>query len=340
VKSCFTLGAIAVAFLGMGYVNHAAAQEKPVQTSPLRVGGKLPHPVLNIAHRGASALAPENTLESFGLAIELGCHMFELDVHLTKDGEMVVLHDDDLMRCSNVKAKFPDRKSYFVSDFTAKEIRGLDAGSWFVEELAKPKDKRQGPLRHLTDAEENVSISKDRRALYASGKVYHPTMREALKLAKAKSVYVNIELKTMPRQYAGLTAKVVKLVEVMRMERAVIVSSFDHDALVEVRKLSKAIATAALVSDRLHQPGKYIREFLDADAYHPGCYADYDVFGLNSVNGALTLESVKSARAAGLAVNVWTENDPANMKRLIQSGATGIITDFPHRLREVLAGRD
>src|SRR5438477_10719480 len=65
--------------------------------------------VLNIAHRGARAFAPENTLEAFEKAARLGCPMFECDVHLSADGELIVVHDDDLVRCSNVREAFPGR---------------------------------------------------------------------------------------------------------------------------------------------------------------------------------------------------------------------------------------
>jgi glycerophosphoryl diester phosphodiesterase len=308
-----------------------------VEAPPLRVGGKLPFPVLNIAHRGASAFAPENTLESFRLAIELGCHMLELDVHHSKDRELIVIHDDEFTRTSNVKTKHPKRDTYFVSDFTAVEIAQFDAGSWYLAELDKSPQKRERFLKSLTTDEEKKFLTKEVRAHYASGKVKHPTLRQVLQLAKDKNVFVNIEPKTLPRQYPGLTADIVKLIEDMKMEHRIIISSFDHDALVEVRRLNKTIATGALVSDRLHNPGKYIREFLDADAYHPGNYADYDVFGLHSIDKKLTLEPLHSARRAGLGVNVWTVNDPGEMEKLIDAGATGLITDYPHRLRDVLA---
>lgn len=310
------------------------------EVSPFRVGGKPPAPVLNIAHRGARAFAPENTIQSFKKAIELGCHMIELDVHHSKDRKLIVVHDDDLVRCSDVKKRFPGRKTYFVSDFTADEILTLDAGSWFVEALNGPRDGRDGYLRDLTDEEERRFITKAARVSYTSGKVRIPTLSEVLKWAKENKVFVNIELKTIPRRYPGLTADVVSLVEELKMEREVILSSFDHDALVEVRRLSKVIATAALVSDRLHEPGRYVREFLDADSYNPGCYGDYDVLGFYSVSGKLTPEPIKSAREAGLSATVWTENDPERMKQLIGAGATGIITDYPNRLLDVLAEMD
>src|SRR4051794_23219650 len=143
------------------------------QPSPLRVGGKPPAPVLNIAHRGARAFAPENTLESIGKAAQLGCPMAEIDVHLSKDGELIVIHDDDLLRCSNVKQVFPARKSYFVSDFTAAEVRKLDAGSWYVAELDKLAGKRQPYLQDLTAQEIQEHVSPADRAHYASSKVRH-----------------------------------------------------------------------------------------------------------------------------------------------------------------------
>src|SRR5262245_12972187 len=93
--------------------------------SPLRRGGTLPALVLNIAHRGARAFAPENTLEAVNAAAPFGCHMVEVDIQLSKDGALIVVHDDDLVRCSNVREVFPDRAPWFVSDFTAEEIAKL-----------------------------------------------------------------------------------------------------------------------------------------------------------------------------------------------------------------------
>jgi len=80
-----------------------------------------PRPLL-FAHRGCSSLAPENTMEAFSLAKQLGAPGLELDIHLCKSGELVVLHDDSLMRTTGL-----DRP---VEDCTWDEIRDLDAGSW------------------------------------------------------------------------------------------------------------------------------------------------------------------------------------------------------------------
>jgi glycerophosphoryl diester phosphodiesterase len=302
--------------------------------NPLRVGGKFPAEIFNIAHRGARAYAPENTLPAFEKAEMFGCHMFELDTHMSKDGEMVVHHDDDLKRCTDVEIKFPKRKSYFVSDFTYDELQQLDAGSWYVEQLKLPADQRQSFLQTLKDDEIAQYVSSHDRSLYASGYVRIPTLRQALEVAKNTAMMVNIEIKTMPRMYAGIAKSVVQLVEGMDMATHVLISSFDHEQLVEVRSLNTAIPTGVLTSDRLAKPGDYLK-VLDADAYNPGCYSDYDSIGFHSVSGKMDARGIAHVRAAGRGVNVWTCNDPGQIGQLIAAGATGIFTDYPNRVRDV-----
>jgi glycerophosphoryl diester phosphodiesterase len=84
--------------------------------------------VIVLAHRGYSAKAPENTMAAFELALAVGADGIELDVHMTRDGEIVVIHDDTLDRTTNGKGP--------VSDQTMAELRELDAGSWFSPEFA------------------------------------------------------------------------------------------------------------------------------------------------------------------------------------------------------------
>ncbi|WNQ10261.1 glycerophosphodiester phosphodiesterase [Paenibacillus aurantius] len=80
---------------------------------------------LVIAHRGAAGEAPENTLASFKLALEQGCDGFELDVHLSKDGQIVVIHDPTIKRTTNGQGA--------VASLTLEELRQVDAGSWYGE---------------------------------------------------------------------------------------------------------------------------------------------------------------------------------------------------------------
>ncbi|NEE17929.1 glycerophosphodiester phosphodiesterase, partial [Streptomyces sp. SID7499] len=84
-----------------------------------------------VAHRGASGYAPENTLAAVDAADALGIDWVENDVHRTRDGVLVVLHDTDLKRTTDVEQVYPDRAPWAVKDFTAAELAKLDAGSWF-----------------------------------------------------------------------------------------------------------------------------------------------------------------------------------------------------------------
>ena len=82
------------------------------------------------AHRGAAATHPENTLAAIEEAVRLGAHQLEIDVHLTSDDALVLLHDETLTRTTDVAQKFPDRESRQIADYTLAEVRTLDAGSW------------------------------------------------------------------------------------------------------------------------------------------------------------------------------------------------------------------
>jgi glycerophosphoryl diester phosphodiesterase len=103
-----------------------------------------------VAHRGASAYAPEHTLASYKLAIEMGADYVEQDLAVTKDGVLICLHDASLERTTNVEELFPNRvstqtiegktrKAWLANDFTLAEIKTLDAGSWFDKKFAGEK---------------------------------------------------------------------------------------------------------------------------------------------------------------------------------------------------------
>src|SRR5687768_5605014 len=100
---------------------------------------------LLVAHRGASAYAPEHTLAAYRLALEQGADYVEQDLAVTRDGELICLHDESLERTTNVEELFPDRatidpasgrRRWLAVDFTLAEIKRLDAGSWFDQRFA------------------------------------------------------------------------------------------------------------------------------------------------------------------------------------------------------------
>lgn len=291
--------------------------------------------VLNIAHRGARSAAPENTLEAIRKAAELGADAVEIDVQLSADGAVIVIHDDDLVRCTDARERFPDRKPWRVSDFTAADIRTLDAGSWFAAELLSSPLDRQTWLQSLTDGERNTLVRPKDIAHYASGAVKVPLLSDCLHACGHLAAH--IELKVIPRLYPGLADKVVSHVREARMQGRVVISSFDHRQLARVAELAPELKTAVLTSDRLNRPAEYLAR-LRASAYNPCCSGEYDTVGFGAVTGQLDRETIAEVRAAGYDVYVWTENDPARMSRLIEAGVSGIYTDYPNRLRALLDG--
>jgi glycerophosphoryl diester phosphodiesterase len=107
------------------------------------VRGQPSTPKVNIAHRGASAYAPEHTIAAYRLAIEQGADFVEQDLAVTRDGALICLHDDTLERTTNAEEIFPARSAageaerrWYANDFTLAEIRRLDGGSWFDAKFA------------------------------------------------------------------------------------------------------------------------------------------------------------------------------------------------------------
>ena len=106
-------------------------------------GSKLPRPLI-IAHRGASGYAPENTIAAIEKAITLGAHMVELDIHQTKDGIPVALHDSSLWRTAELRRN--------VGSLTLQELKRLEVGSWFSPQF---QDQRIPTLEEVLDRVKN-----------------------------------------------------------------------------------------------------------------------------------------------------------------------------------------
>ena len=271
--------------------------------------GKNEAQVMITAHRGARSLAPENTLPAAVKAFESHADGWELDVAMSKDGVLVVFHDDTLERTSNVVDIFPERGPWSVYDFSLAELQQLDFGSWFVE---------SDPFDQI--AQENLTP----RDLEIYQGVRIPTLQEALEFTQSNQWWVNVEIKDTSGTPADavIVSEVVKLVEVLGMEDHVLISSFNWDYLSQVKALNPKLATGVLTNKLVMDPLVLMQE-LDAQAFHPGIKVTY-------------AEQVKLLRENGYDVNVWTVNDVADMENLIEMGVTGIITDFPQRLNPTL----
>lgn len=267
--------------------------------------------ILNIAHRGARSLAPENTLAAASKAFEVGAHLWELDVAMTRDGELLVIHDTTLQRTSNVKTVFPFRHPWNVHDFTLEEIRRLDFGSWFV---------RKDPFHQIRSGAVVPTEVKRFAGLPA------PSLAEALDFTKRHDWGVNVEIKDLSGTsgHPCVVKKVVSLIESMGMQDSVIVSSFNHEYLAEARRLDSDLRLGVLANRRLPDPLKILRR-LNALAYHPRL-------------SALVSKEVKLLRNEGFHVFAWVANDTETFMRLRQERVSGLFTDFPQILDAVLRG--
>ncbi|SLM17563.1 Glycerophosphoryl diester phosphodiesterase [uncultured spirochete] len=276
-------------------------QNRPENLSMERLIMQPSRPLV-IAHRGFRGIAPENTLVAAQKGYDAGADMWELDVAASSDGELVVLHDNTLVRTTDAKARFPARSPWNVYDFTLAELKSLDAGSWYSQ---------TDPFMQIKAGR----VKSEELQSFAGIKI--PTLREALELTKRLGWRVNIEIKdaTGFACDSWIVERTVALVRELDMVSSVLISSFNHVYLRRVKKAAPEIAVAALIDKPIENPVQTLKD-IGAIALNPN--AQY-----------LDEATVKAVRAAGFGVLSWTVNDPSRMTDLITWGVTGIITDFP-----------
>ena len=129
-----------------------------------------------VAHRGASAYAPEHTLASYRLALTQGADYVEQDLAVTSDGVLICLHDETLERTTNVEHVFPDRRPWLANDFTLAEIKRLDAGSWFDPKFAGERVPTFQEAIDLVKGQAGIYPELKAPELYASRHIEFETM--------------------------------------------------------------------------------------------------------------------------------------------------------------------
>jgi glycerophosphoryl diester phosphodiesterase len=262
-----------------------------------RTAGRL-WPV-NFAHRGASARAPENTLEAFRLAVEAGAGGLELDVRMTRDGEVVVIHDATVDRVTD--------GSGAVAGMTLDEVRRFDAGYSF-----SPDGGRTFPYRGR-----GVRI---------------PTLAEVYE--EFPDAYVNADIKEAQPEAEEAVLSVIKDAAA---EGRTLVASTDHAVLRRFRKVSGGrISTGA---SRREIAAFYVLSSLHLEALVSPAYEALQVPVEHRGFKLVTPRFVRAAHSRGVRVDVWTINDVAEMNQLLDLGVDVIMTDRPEVLESLLRER-
>jgi glycerophosphoryl diester phosphodiesterase len=238
---------------------------------------------LVIAHRGASAAAPANTIAAFEKAVALGADGIEFDVHLSAEGVPVIIHDYTVDTTTD--------GSGLVSEMTLAQLKQLDAGTHFDPAFAGERI---------------------------------PTLEEVLR-AFGGRLLLNIELKTTSKRDNGLERAVIALVEEHGLASRVLFSSFNPLSLRRAKKIAPHIPVGLLYSPdlELYLRRAWLAFLFPHEARHPE-------------HTMVDARYMAWARRRGYRVNAWTVDDPDEMRRLIDLGVDGIITNVPDVLREVL----
>ncbi|MFF5176252.1 glycerophosphodiester phosphodiesterase family protein [Micromonospora sp. NPDC000089] len=331
------IAALVAATVTTGLAVPAEARPRPDRTFDLQ------------AHRGGLGLRVESTLASFGNALQLGVSTLELDVQITADGQAVVTHDRQISaaKCTDTAPVTPGDPKYpyvgrYVNTLTLAQVRTLDCGA-----------------KTLPDKPGQLAVPGARM----------PLLREVFALVKryrANDVKLNVETKveagapteTAPReQFVQVTAREIRDAGMLKQ---VTIQSFDWGSLIRMRQVEPRLPLVALTNYdflQVGQPGaspwlggldiddfggdpiRAIRSF-GASAFSPvhGFPQDGKVTD-PGYRPYVTKEMVAHAHRYGIKVIPWTVDDVPTMAKLIDDGVDGLITDYPDRLRGLLAAR-
>ncbi len=264
-------------------------------------------------HRGARGLAPENTLPAMLKGLELGVTTLEMDVHISKDGYVLLSHDPYINRQhellpTGLEIPAREAKKHVIYQMDYDEIKRYDVGSKFYKKF---------PEQELQQA-------------------YKPLLAEVIDTAQQyirknqiPQVFYNIETKSTP-QGDGLyhpapeefVEKLMAVIQEKKVEPYVIIQSFDVRTLQVLRQRYPTIKTSLLV-ENLHSFDKNIADL----GFTPEIYSPYYKL--------VTANLVQKAHDNNIKVIPWTVNSLKGMKQLRKLGVDGIITDYPNLFKEL-----
>nr|BFD87951.1 glycerophosphodiester phosphodiesterase family protein [Streptomyces sp. Xyl84] len=303
------------------------------------------------AHRGGLGLTTEESLEGFGKALRLGVSTLELDTQITKDRKVVVNHDRQIsaQKCADTAPVTPGDPMYpyvgkYIKDLTLARIRTLDCGYRQLPGFPEQEQVKGARMVELKD------------------------VLDLVKRYRARQVKLNIETKVeagAPEQTAPRALFVRRVYEEIHrsgIERQVTVQSFDWGALKAMHRLAPSYPLVALTNYDFLQVGRPGASpwlgGIDADDYD----GDFVRAAAAAVPGLTTLSPnygfpqngtvadpgfrfypdagmVHEAHRRGLKVVPWTCDDPATLAALMDLGVDGVITDYPNRVRALMAER-
>jgi len=268
--------------------------------------------VVAFAHQGGAYEGPSSTLFAIEQALANGATAIELDVHATKDRQIVVCHDETVDRTTNAQGE--------ICDFTLAALREMDNAYWFIpgDAVTPGRPDADYPYRGRAPRDRSFGIA---------------TLEEVA--TAFPGVPLNMDIKrTAPdvEPYEQLLAD-----ELRRLERtsSVVVASFSDAAIQAFR----AIAPEVLTSAATNETAAFYFAVAAGEVPAPAPFAALQVPATFGDVAVVTESFVTAAHDQGVAVHVWTINERAEMERLLDLGVDGIISDTPTMLVEVLRER-
>ncbi len=256
------------------------------------------HRPLVIAHQGGDGIRPGDTMPAFENAVDLGADVLEMDAHVTKDGQIVLMHDEKVDRTTNGTG--------LIEDLTLGQLKQLDAAYKWSND-----DGKTFPYRG-----QGIQV---------------PTLEELFQKSPQMRYVIEIKLTQNP-----IDKPLCILIRKYNMQNKVVIASFHDVAMQNFRKTCPEVATSASRGEvtKFVLLGKVFLSGLVAPQYQ-SIQPPYDP--AESLNiPVMTRRFIREAHAKNLAVEPWTVDDPALMKQYIEWGVDGIMTDRPDLMIQVL----
>lgn len=265
-----------------------------------------PHPFFDVAtpivigHRGCAGEMPENTLAGFERGLTDGATILESDLHLTRDGCPVLIHDDVVDRCTEGSGR--------VADFDLADLRKLDAGYRFSTDGGRSHPHRDCGLQI-------------------------PTLVEALRAFP--EARFNLELK---EPLPGIVEKTIAQIVAAGRCETTLLTSGDDGIMSQLREQVAARGIEPALGASTGEVARFALSALRGDPPPKGPMALQipTAFGDHPL---VTKPLIEHAHAAGVQIHVWTIDEPDEMARLLELGVDGIVTNFPARMLRLLASR-